>query len=556
MAIFLMATYGEGEPTDNAVDFYKDISNSESGLGDDALGDLKYTVFGLGNRQYEHYNSMGKETFAKVGALGAKAVYEYGDGDDDDDLEADFEKWTGGLWHALLTEFYPEGLANLENSANDSPEMPKPAFTVSMCGKPAPDAAALKRTGKTDYFKTVPAKVVVNREIRQDTVGGSTRHMEIEIKGTGLTYEMADNLAVMPENNPAIVEGMADRLGLTLDQYFELTSEKGGAHPFPNPCTVRTALSRYLDLSAPPKKPLVKTLAVFAKEDGDRQKLMELGNSKDKYDEHVGNSKLTLLELLAETPSVQLPLEQLIEIVPRLQARYYTISSTPSAHPNRIHATVSIVNDVIKGTERRFLGVCTNHMGRATPLGAHTDDKKARESRPLDQGKKSPRVWPHLDVFVRPSTFKLPADPSVPVIMVGPGTGIAPMRAILQERKNQADAGSTVGDTLLFFGCRRSDEDFIYEDELLGYTQDGTLTNLFTAFSREQSKKVYVQNKLAEEGERVWKLLSLSKPAYIYVCGGTSMGKDVLAAVEKIVQDNGGESQCRLLSCPLLLTMV
>jgi NADPH-ferrihemoprotein reductase len=462
---------------------------------------------------------MGKEVHAKIGALGAKCVYEYGDGDDDDDLEADFEKWTGGLWAALLTEFYPEGLAALESSGSSDPTMPKPQFLVSKAVEPAPDAPALKRTGKTDYFKTAPAKVVVNREIRQDTVGGSTRHMEIDIKGTGLSYEMADNLAVMPENDPEMVEGVAKRLGLELDEWFELTAEKGGTHPFPNPCTIRTALSRYLDLSAPPKKPLVKTLAVFAKEDGDRERLLELGNDKEKYDAHIGTPKLTLLELLGETPSVQLPLEQLIEIIPRLQARYYTISSTPSAHPHRIHATVSVVDDGIAGTDRRFLGVCTNHMARCMPLGAHGNDKKARESRPLDQGKKNPRAWPQLDVFVRPSTFKLPKSPSVPVIMVGPGTGIAPMRAILQERQNQSQAGKAVGDTLLFFGCRRSDEDFIYEDELLGYTQDGTLTNLYTAFSREQTKKVYVQNKLAEEGARVWSLLSLAEPAYFYVCG-------------------------------------
>lgn len=559
MAVFLMATYGEGEPTDNAVEFHREITNSEGELAEDTLSDLKYTVFGLGNRQYEHYNSMGKETQKGIGDLGAKCVYAYGEGDDDDDLEADFEKWKGGLWAALLKEFYPEGLSALEaDGGSDELEVPTPIFSVNIVPEPAQGTPTKNATGKTDYFKTIPAKVLVNRELRQDTTGGSTRHIEIDIQDTGLTYEMADNLGVMPENSPEIVDGIAARLGYQLDEWFELSesadvkspSSKETSHPFPNPCSVRTALSRYLDLSAPPKKTLVKTLSAFASAAADKELLLELGNSKEKYDACVGAPKLTLLELLeGYAPSVQISLAHLIDALPRLQARYYTISSTPSAHPRRIHATVSVVDDAIKApttkpagdTPRRFLGVCTNHMARSMPLGAHADgsSKKERESRPGVQGKKVPRVWPHLDVFVRPSTFKLPSDATTPVIMVGPGTGIAPMRAILQERQQQAQKGGegTVGPTLLFFGCRRSDEDFIYEDELLGYTQDGTLTHLFTAFSREQSEKVYVQHRLAEEGKRLWELLP---QAYFYVCGGTSMGKDVMQAVEKIAMDQGG----------------
>lgn len=123
-----------------------------------------------------------------------------------------------------------------------------------------------------------------------------------------------------------------------------------------------------------------------------------------------------------------------------------------------------------------------------------------------------------MHVHVRPSTFKLPSDASKPVIMVGPGTGVAPMRAFLQERRHQKAAGQTVGDTVLFFGCRRRDDDFIYEDELMQYAQDGTLTTLELAFSREQPEKVYVQHKLRDKAQQLWDLIH-NKGAYIYVCG-------------------------------------
>jgi hypothetical protein len=209
--------------------------------------------------------------------------------------------------------------------------------------------------------------------------------------------------------------------------------------------------------------------------------------------------------------SLSVPLDCLVEIMPRLQPRYYTISSSSECHPHRIHATVSIVRDP-SADGREIQGVCSCYMDHlAIPAGPDKAAKKAKTGpcHPGEQGAKQPRAWPTAAIFVRPSTFTLPEDPAVPVIMVGPGTGVAPMRAFLQERQRQKQAGRTVGEAVLFFGCRDAGKDFIYEDEFLAYAADGTLTALHTAFSRMQEKKIYVQDRVREHGAELWALLQV-----------------------------------------------
>lgn len=540
MAVFLMATYGEGEPTDNAVEFHRTILNTEEELEKDALQDLNFAVFGLGNRQYEHYNSMGIATDALLEGLGANRAYKYGDGDDDADLEEDFDVWKEDFWESMLEKFYPAGLEKLkkEKAAGGGKKKnapaPKLSFRVNLYADKQEAHKGMKKNntnvdGKGDYFMSKPAKVVVNREIRQNTVGGSTKHIEIDIEGTPLSYAIADNLAVLPKNDPALVKSLASVMNYDLEKWIEMVpadaAKAGSGPPFPTPCTVETALSQYCDLSAMPKKGLLNALVFFAKDDKDRARIAVLTGKqgKEEFNKFITDPGRNLVEVLQELSSVQIPLEHFLEMVPRLQPRYYTISSTPSVHPNQIHSTVSVVNE--KRSEGRvFKGVCSNFMD-ITSTG---DDA-------------TPTSPTHMDVFVRPSTFKLPKAASVPVVMVGPGTGIAPMRAFLQEKRKQKENGDSIGDVVLYFGCRKKDEDFIYEDELLGYTNDGTLTALHTAFSREQVDKVYVQDKLRDNGEETWKLLE-EKKACFYVCGGTSMGKDVMSAVETIATKQGGLS--------------
>lgn len=202
-----------------------------------------------------------------------------------------------------------------------------------------------------------------------------------------------------------------------------------------------------------------------------------------------------------------------VSLCPRLQPRHYTISSSSSVHPTSVHVTVSVLKSTRDdGTE--FKGVCSNHLAETNESG------KVR-------------------VFSRESTFRLPADASKPIIMIGPGTGIAPMRALLQERAHQKKKQKLkVGENVLYFGCKKRELDFIYADELEAFKKAKTLTKMHLAFSREQEKKVYVQHLLAENAKETWKLMEKGG-AYIYVCGGVRMGQDVSEALRKIVSSQG-----------------
>lgn len=319
---------------------------------------------------------------------------------------------------------------------------------------------------------------------------------------------------MLPENSAAVVEAVAKAQGYPLDAAFELIAEKA---TFPTPCTVREALTRYLDLSGLPRRTTLAALAAFAGDAGEAERLQQLASKqgREEYNQFVVKEGRSLAELVTETfPSLRIPFNHLVAIAPHLQPRYYTISSSSSVHPQSVHATVAVTRDEPR-PGRVHLGVCSSYLA---------DPATSR-----------------VRIFIRPSSFRLPADPATPIILVGPGTGIAPMRALLQERQHQRLAQKqAVGETLLFFGCRRRDTDFLYEEELMGFARDGTLSDLQLAFSREKSDKVYVQHLIQQPktARRLWELLA-GKGAHVYVCGGTTMGQDVHKAFVAVAQKEG-----------------
>jgi len=436
-------------------------------------------------------------------------------------LEDDFEAWKEGLWPALLARFHPDGAkAGAKNGggkAAAATAAPRLSHSVVLLdGKPLANAGSLSTppalnssSVSASYFSSATAKVTVNRELRRDVAGGSTRHMELDISDSGLSYVTADNLAVCPRNPEAAVARVAKALGLDLEQWFDLkpadASGKAVTAPFPTPCTVRTALAQYCDVMGMPRKALLTALAHFATNPEHKARLLLLGSKDGRadYASWVMEAGRSLADVLEELPSLELPLECFLELAPRLQPRYYTISSSSSCFPRSIHVTVSVLTEARPGG-RVVKGVCSHFLA----------DLAAGEAT--------------CQVFVRTSTFRLPQSPATPVIMVGPGTGIAPMRAFLQERAHQKEQGEDVGEAVLFFGCRNRDKDFIYEDELLSYTRSGALTSLETAFSRDQERKVYVQDLLREQQDKLRSLFDSG--AHFYVCGYVGPGACVRMA--------------------------
>lgn len=535
-AIFLTATYGEGEAPDNATLFCEALcekaatklldADDETNVLEDSdsallLQDLEFCVFGLGNRQYDHYNSMGKFFDRVLTRLGAQRIMPLGMGDDDDDLEGDFENWKDNQLWSTLEKMYLGG-ASVPAKKSTKGELPDCQYSIEY-HKPGTKTQNVSldqvHSSGRHYFDAFDCPVTMVRELRSAADGDSTVHVEIDIrKAAGLTYQTADNLGVLPLNKTEVVESVAKSLGYDVDAVFSLkaagTHEWHGA-PFPMPLTVREFLTRYCDLSGAPRRSELKLLAAYATDPIDQKALLRLSSKEGKaeYKDKVTDSFTGMVHILQRCPSISLPLEHFVDICPRLQPRFFTISSSSSVHPKSIHLTVAVTKQE-RADGTLFQGVCSTFLAEQRP----TKDM--------------------VRVFVRPSTFRLPSDTTKPILMIGPGTGVAPMRALLQERAFQAKHGKTTGSNILYFGCRKAEWDYLYQDEMQSWQKDGTLTQLHTAFSRAQAHKVYVQNLLQEHSQSTWDLLE-QQGAYVYVCGAVQMGHDVSETLQSIVTKHG-----------------
>ncbi|RXN25746.1 NADPH--cytochrome P450 reductase isoform X2 [Labeo rohita] len=491
IAIFCMATYGEGDPTDNAQDFYDWLHE-----GDADFTGVKYTVFALGNKTYEHYNAMGKYVDKRMAELGATRIFDLGMGDDDGNLEEDFVSWREQFWPAVCEHFGVEATGE-ESRPFDS---------------------------KNPFL----APVTVNRKLNK-AGDRHLMHLELDITGSKIRYESGDHVAVYPINDSNIVNRIGDLLKVDLDTVISLNNldeESNKKHPFPCPTTYRTALTHYLDVTSSPRTNVLYELAQYATDPKDQENMRKMASSspegKALYQSWVLDSCRNILAILEDLPSLRPPIDHLCELLPRLQARYYSIASSSKVHPNSIHICAVVVEYKTK-TGRVNKGVATNWL---------------KNKMPTDNGHKAT-----VPMYIRKSQFRLPFKSTNPVIMVGPGTGIAPFMGFVQERKWLKEQGKDVGDTVLYYGCRHKNEDFLYREELEEYEKTGVLTALNVAFSRDQAEKVYVQHLLKKNKEVVWRLVHTDN-AHIYICGDArNMARDVQNAFYEIAEELGGMSR-------------
>eukprot|EP00798_Chlamydomonas_sp_ICE-L_P024119 gene24119-9692_t len=531
VVIFCMATYGDGEPTDNANAFFtwllKSAEEVEAGEREPFLDGVNYGVFGLGNKQYEHFNAVGKRVFKALGTLGAHPLLRRGDGDDDACIDDDFDKWCGDFYTSLETR--PELVGEMQVQTGEEPAAPILAYDVKMLADDSSvvkDVLPFSKKGG-GYTAHSPVMANINRvqELHTPKSDRSCVHVEIDMSSTDVKYETGDHVAVFPQNSEAVVAEVAALLGLDLNSAFKMTRpaglQLGGAQldepPFTGPLSVRTALAYFVDVLSSPRKDALLALAAHATDAAQAERLKRLGSHAggDEYLEYVSKPHRSLIEIMKDFSSSRPPLGVFFgSVAPRLQPRFYSISSSNALHPSSVHVTCAVVKEQTP-TGRIHEGVCSTWFKR--------------------HGQDSP-----VPVYIRHSHFKLPASPTTPIIMVGPGTGLAPFRGFLQERAAQLDAGAKLGPAILFFGCRNREHDYIYEEELKAYAASGALTNLHVAFSRESGQKVYVQHMLQQEASALWPLLA-DQNAHMYVCGDAKhMAKDVHHALHELVQQGKG----------------
>ena len=478
-AVIITSTWGDGEPPDNATEFWSHISAEAA----PKLANLNYSVLALGDKNYSEFCGAGKKFDERLETLGAKRIHPRVDCDLD--YEALAKGWMDSVWPALIAT--STGSESVASEPANSPNGPSPA---------ADSPIASTTYSRTNPF---PARLITNRKLTGVDSGKDTRHFEISLQDSGLTYEVGDALGVIPQNCPALVDEIIRALGCD--------GEEGVTEPSGKETSLRSALLRNYQIT----KPGSSLLQLIADKAGDEElkSLLEPSRKAD-LDKFLYGREV--IDVLLRCGAAKFAPKEFVGLLAKLQPRLYSISSSPKAHPGEVHLTIAAVRYESHGRARK--GVCSTFL--ADRVEADTP----------------------VPVFVQTSHgFRIPADGSKPIIMIGPGTGIAPFRAFLEERR----AIGATGKNWLFFGDQKAASDFLYREQLEGMLAEDLLTRLDTAFSRDQAEKIYVQTRMLEQAAELWRWLE--DGAHLYVCGDAKrMAKDVDAALHEIIQNAGGKT--------------
>lgn len=462
--LVISSTYGEGELPDNAALFWESLQSDTA----PRLEGVRYAVLGLGDRGYDDFCQAAKLIDTRLEQLGAGRLHERVDCDVD--FEEPATEWTTAVLDRLVAETGATGETGETGSSGEGAAVPRPRSTWN----------------KRNPYRS---RLAVNRLLSAPHSAKEIRHYEFDLGDSGITYAAGDALAVVPLNDEALVGALLEHLGASEDEEAAqlLRTER----------EIRT-----------PSKELIADLVERAPS-GELAAVVAQGTRSDLDSWLWGRDVLDLLRTTAPATAPTLP--ELLPLLRPLQARQYSISSSPLAHPDRIHLTVASVR--YGSGQRRYEGVASTYLADRTGAEGTT-----------------------VGIYVQPNaSFGVPADDDAPMVMIGPGTGIAPFRGFLHERAARGASGRN----WLFFGDRHRETDFVYEDELSELRARGVLTELDLAFSRDQAEKVYVQTRMRERSRELYGWLE--DGAHVYVCGDASrMAKDVEAALLGVVAEQRG----------------
>jgi sulfite reductase (NADPH) flavoprotein alpha-component len=439
------------------------------------LEDLRYSVLSLGDTSYEFFCKTGKDFDNRLEELGGKRLTPRIDCDVDFDDPA------------------AEWMNNVLSSLSE-------ASTVTAIGSGA--GVAVVSATESEYSRTNPfqAEVLENLNLNGRGSDRETRHVEISLEGSNLQYEPGDCLGIYPENHPRLVDELIEAMGWKADELVTI-NKNGEKRP------LREALTRNFEITVL-TKPLLEQVAKLTSSN-ELKELFAVGNEQ-KLKSYLNNSDL--LDLVQDYALKGIAAGEFVAILRKMPARLYSIASSSKAFPDEVHVTVRTVRYEAMGRER--YGVCSVQLAERV---------KAGET---------------LPVYIQNNpNFKLPENPDTPIIMIGPGTGVAPFRAFLGEREETGAEGKT----WLFYGDQHFSTDFLYQVEWQRWLKDGVLTRMDVAFSRDTDQKVYVQHRMLEKSRELYQWLQ--EGASVYVCGDEKkMAHDVHATLATIIEQEGGFS--------------
>ncbi|XP_011368194.1 NADPH-dependent diflavin oxidoreductase 1 isoform X1 [Pteropus vampyrus] len=539
LVIFVCATTGQGDPPDNMKNFWRFIFRKN--LPSTSLCQMDFAVLGLGDSSYAKFNFVAKKLYRRLLQLGGTALLPVCLGDDQHELgpDAAIDPWLHTLWEKVLGLYpMPIGLGVIP------PGVPLPSKFALQFFQEAPEMCSGEQRGARTEPQSPPselqpflARMVTNRRVTGPSHFQDVRLIEFDITGSGInqpsprvppkpsmafphSFAAGDVVLILPQNAASHVQQFCQALGLDPDQCFMLQPREPDVscpERLPQPCSVRHLVSQYLDIASVPRRSFFELLACLSPHELERDKLLELSSpaGQEELSQYCSRPRRTALEVLCDFPhtAAAIPPDYLLDLIPPIRPRAFSIASSLLARPSRLQILMAVVQYQTRLKEPRR-GLCSSWLASLDP----------------EQGPVQVPLW------VRPGGLTFPQAPDTPVIMVGPGTGVAPFRAAVQERVAQ---GRT--ENFLFFGCRQRDQDFYWEAEWKELEERGCLS-LVTAFSRDQERKVYVQHRLRELGPLVWELLD-HRGAYFYLAGNAKyMPADVSEALTSIFREEGGLS--------------
>lgn len=490
-AVMIVSASYNGLPPDNAVKFARWVSDPALDAG--ALRGVRYAVFGVGDHDWAAtYQAVPTLLDEQMRAHGATPIYMRGEGDAHDDFDGQFSEWYSSFWPAVSGAL---GVAMGSQASAVRGHRYEVEVVVGQASSPYAaeyGARPMRLRGSHE----------LQRGIEGQTPERSTLHVEVALPA-GVTYQAGDHLGVLPRNDAALVARGLARLGFSPDAHVVIRSNSPSRTTLPmgQPVGVAEVLTGYVELQEPASRAQVQTLVAYTDVEADQQALQSLAGvdaeSVTRYREQILARRVSVLDLLEQYPSVTLPFNIFLEMLQPLRPRYYSISSSPTVDPTTASLTVAVVREPARSGTGTYKGVASTYLAELAPEA-------------------------QLEAFVHEPNvaFRLPVDPTTPLIMVGAGTGIAPYRGFLQERAALKASSVAVGPALLFFGCRNPERDFLYDNELHAWEAEG-LVKVYPGFSRvEGQPRQYVQDVIAARATDVWALIE--QGAAIYVCGDAS----------------------------------